>query len=179
MTISIPSAALGCALWAAASAAALAQDTPATLPGGASSLRETFTDWEVTCTPREGTPLCALSQQQRQDNGQNVLTVELTSSDASAGARGAMLLPFGLALGKGVTLRIGEAEPGAPLPFSTCLPAGCLVPLEFDAETLAALRDAGTLTLGATVNGSDRAVNFTVSLAGFSAALERTASLSQ
>src|SRR5712671_1132456 len=39
---------------AAAGAAAMAQATGASLPGGASSVQETFDDWRVACTQQDG-----------------------------------------------------------------------------------------------------------------------------
>jgi len=57
-------------------APALAQDAPS-LPGGASSLQETFGDWRVACWVTDASRNCALSQQQARQNGQRVLAIEL------------------------------------------------------------------------------------------------------
>ncbi|MBN9047563.1 MAG: invasion associated locus B family protein [Rhizobiales bacterium] len=61
---------------------ALAQATPF-LPGGASSLQETYQDWQVACRIANGTRLCAISQQQTQQNGQRVLAIELAAPRGS------------------------------------------------------------------------------------------------
>ena len=62
-------------------AAASAQD-PSGLPGGASSLRETYDDWIVNCAvqSQDGGNIkhCALSQEQTDNNShQRVLAIEL------------------------------------------------------------------------------------------------------
>jgi invasion protein IalB len=73
-----------------------------TLPGGASSLQETYQDWGLA---RQSTPkvVCAVSQQQSQQNGQRVLAIELRRGETDAVA-GNLVLPFGLLLDAGATL---------------------------------------------------------------------------
>lgn len=153
---------------------AFAQEAASTLPGGASSLQETYQDWSLAC---QGTPqtVCVLTQQQVQQNGQRVLAIELGMNGEGA-LSGNLVLPFGLLLDAGVTLQIDEGETQAPLRFSTCLPAGCLVSLEFDAEEIAALR-AGT-ALKVNVQGMDASETvLSISLKGLSAAIDRLAAL--
>lgn len=153
---------------------ALTQETPS-LPGGASSLQETHTDWQVTCQIVNEAKQCAISQQQQQQNGQRVLAIEL-QSQAEGGAKGMAVLPFGLKLQAGAAFQIDE---GADLPqaqFSTCLPAGCIVPVEFDATTIKAMRDGAALKLKVS-SQDDQELIFTISLKGFSSAFDRQASL--
>ncbi len=45
-----------------------AQQAP-TLPGGASSLQETYQDWHVACQVADNAKRCVLVQQQNQQNG--------------------------------------------------------------------------------------------------------------
>jgi invasion protein IalB len=156
------------------SASAAAQDAGYTLPGGASSLQETYQDWSLAC---QGSPkaVCAVSQQQTQQNGQRVLAVELRKG-ADGGVSGNLVLPFGLLLDAGATLQIDDGQPRAPLGFSTCLPGGCLVPLSLDAKTVATLR-AGT-ALKIKVQGMDKKeIALSVSLKGLAAALDRLKAL--
>lgn len=166
-------------LQAAAIAAFMALSAPAVaqeagLPGGASSLQETYQDWSLSCQSAP-TTVCAVSQQQTQQNGQRVLAIELRKG-AEGAVSGNLVLPFGLLLEAGAALQIDDAQPRAPLPFSTCLPAGCLVPLSFDAKTVAALR-AGT-ALKIKVQGMEKNdVALSVSLKGLAAALDRLAVL--
>jgi len=113
-----------------------------TLPGGASSLQETYDDWQVVCGQQGGVKRCAMVQQQiSKENRQRVLDIELWP--AGDKLQGALMLPFGLALDQGVTLQVDDAAPGQPLHFRTCLPGGCVVPLSFDARGLAPRRGEG------------------------------------
>ena len=68
--------------------------------------------------------------------------------------------------------------PGEPLRFLTCLPADCLVPLTFDAASVAALGAGTALRLTATVNDSGQDVALSKSLARFTSTLARLAALS-
>jgi invasion protein IalB len=157
-------------LAAAARIAAAAEQPQSQLPGGAQSITEVFQDWQMVCNQPQGVKQCAVAQQQTDSKtGQRVLGVELRSQGDKA--EGILLLPFGLTLDKGVTLRIGEAEIAAGLRFKTCLLAGCVVPLSFDSKTIAALRKAPALTVNAF--GDAEPVTLTVSLKGFGPAFDR------
>lgn len=139
------------------------------MPGGASSLQETYQDWSLACqgTPQ---PVCAISQQQTQQNGQRVMAVELRRNDDTLS--GNLILPFGLLLDAGVILQIDDGQLREPLRFSTCLPGGCLVPLSFDAETIEVLRTGTALRLK--VQSTDtKELALSISLKGLAAALDR------
>ncbi|HWK69174.1 MAG TPA: invasion associated locus B family protein [Rhizobiaceae bacterium] len=159
----------------AASALASAQEAGSKLPGGASSLQENYEAWNVVC---QGVPktLCSISQQQTQQNGQRVLAAEL-QLDENETFTGTLVLPFGLLLDAGVTLQVDEAEPRDPIAFQTCLPAGCLARLSFDAKMLSALR-SGTALKIKVQNTDGKEVNLSVPLKGLAAALDRLAALS-
>ncbi|TIQ77888.1 MAG: invasion associated locus B family protein, partial [Mesorhizobium sp.] len=152
----------------ALSASLAAQE--AGLPGGASSLKETYEDWDLSC---QATPtlVCAATYQQSQQNGRRLLAVELGKGQED-GIAGNLVLPFGLQLAVGATLQVDDGQAGKPLPFSTCLPAGCFVPLSFDAKAAASLRTGTTLKV--TVKSLDQKdVPLSVSLKGLTAALDR------
>lgn len=153
---------------------AAAQEAPS-LPGGASSLQETYQDWRVACRATDGTRHCSASQQAQQD-GQRVLVIEL-QTDPEGGVTGTLVLPFGLRLEAGVTLQVDDHPPLDPLRFRTCLPVGCIVPLSFEAETVQALRAGTRLKILAEASDSDDEVALAVSLKGLTASLDRTAAL--
>ena len=158
------------AAFVALPAPAATQEAGSALPGGASSLQETYQDWTLAC---QSAPqiVCSISQQQTQQNGQRLLAIELRKG-ADGGWPGNLVLPFGLLLDAGVTLQIDDGKPREPLRFSTCLPAGCLVPLSLDAKTIAALRAGTTLKIKAkSVDQKEAALS--VSLKGLAAALDR------
>lgn len=158
---------------------ASAQDV--TLPGGASSLRENHGDWVVNCAvqPQGGKNVksCALSQEQADGNTrQRVLAIELKPGDNNA--QGMLVMPFGLALDQGVAFQIDEGGFSPVQKFRTCLPAGCLVPVTFDARTLTALRKGTALKIKATADGG-KETPFTISLKGFPGAYDRTVALAK
>jgi invasion protein IalB len=148
---------------------------PVTLSGGASSLQETYQDWRVACQVVDNVTLCITSQQQVRQDGQRVLSVEL-SNGADNTLSGAIVLPFGLRLDAGITLQVDEGAIGEPRRFRTCLPIGCIASLTLDAATVSAMRAGQTLTLH--TRGDDgQELAFPVSLRGIGAALDRLQAL--
>ena len=76
-----------------------------------------------------------------------------------------------------MTLQIDEQPPMSPLSFRTCLPAGCVVPLDLDQASVAGLRAGTTLTLTAKPTNTEKDLAFAISLNGFSAGLDRVEAL--
>lgn len=171
---------IGAAAFLAAASAASGQEpaaTGTTAAGGPSSLSEIYEDWRVACVASaEKKQQCAFSQGQVSQNGQRVLTVELTPAD-DGGLKGILVMPFGLNLDKGVTFSVDDTPPGKPSRFRTCLPGGCIVRLTFTAATTAALKKGTALKLGAFASDTEKDVAFSISLKGFNQALERTIQL--
>lgn len=147
------------------------------LPGGATSLNETYADWVVACQVANNAKRCVMSQQQNQQNGQRVLALELNAPSGNT-VSGTLVLPFGLALDPGVTFQIDDKPAMQPLRFRTCVPAGCLVPVTFDAPTLVVLRAAAALKIKAVADGGT-AAPFAIPLQGLSTALDRLEALSR
>ena len=160
--------------FAAAQTPASPQTSP--LPGGATSLQETYQDWQVACVAQANAKRCGLSQQQTGQNRQRVLAIELALGDGNS-LTGTLILPFGLLLDIGVAAQIDDKPVGKPLRFRTCLPVGCILPLHFEGATAAALRAGTILKFIATPNERSESITFAVSLKGFAAALNRTAVL--
>jgi invasion protein IalB len=153
-------------------------DQPQTLPGGASQLQETHGDWRVTCSHQNDQRLCSLAQQQAdKESRQLVVGIELRATSGDT-AEGTIVLPFGLAVDKPVTLHVDDA-PGKALPFRTCLPVGCIVAVSFDATTVAMLKKGTALSVKAVTAQTTQEVSFKISLNGFASALSRTATLTR
>ncbi|UGX89307.1 invasion associated locus B family protein [Phyllobacterium meliloti] len=152
--------------------------TPSTLPGGASSIQETYQDWRVSCVQQQAGKSCSFSQQQTQQNGQVILSIELTTNDAKS-VTGNLVLPFGLALASGATLQVDEGKPDATMPFRTCFPVGCVVPLSFSAEKLAGIRKGKVLKVNAVASADNKPVVLNVSLNGFAEAQDRVSVLAK
>ncbi|MBX8827376.1 invasion associated locus B family protein [Ochrobactrum sp. SFR4] len=168
----------GCVIFSSWSACAqeVKGNTPSTLPGGASSLTETFEDWTVFCVAAGGKTQCIVSQSQIQQNGQRVLDIRLNTVTQPDGSNGSVTLPFGLELEQGVTVQLDDGKIGKPLSFRTCLPNGCLVPLSIDRSMLQAMSVGTSLKL-VSVSTQNETTPFIVSLKGFGPALDRAESL--
>lgn len=150
---------------------------PSSLPGGASSLNETYKDWRVACAPQGPAIRCVSSQVQTQQNGQRVLAIELNPQNGNS-VSGTLVMPFGLALDSGVTLQIDDKPALPSARFRTCLPIGCIVSVAFEAQTLVALRAGTVLKVKATADGG-AAAPFSISLQGLGSALDRIGVLSR
>lgn len=157
--------------------------TTANLPGGASSLQENYQDWVVVCAQQTGADAqsvvkrCAMNQQQvNQKGGQRVLALELRPAGSAFDAT--LFLPFGLALDKGVTLQVDGGQVTQTYRFRTCIPAGCVVPLNFDAAFMASLEKGSTLKINAVADGGTD-TPLSISLKGFGAASARLGALAK
>ena len=149
------------------------------LPGGSSSLQETFEGWTLQCAASERGRACSVQQQQRhRESRQLVLAVELHAG-ANDAVSGNLVLPFGLRLASGAVLQIDDGPAAAAIPFSTCLPVGCLIPLAFDKATVARMRTGTMLKIGATAHEDGKQIALSVPLKGLSPALDRLAVLAQ
>jgi invasion protein IalB len=69
-----------------------------TLPGGATSLRETYGDWLVTCVAGPAGNPCVMTQELHAQNGQRALAMQVRPVPHGLGAEALLALPFGLAL---------------------------------------------------------------------------------
>lgn len=150
-----------------------------TLPGGASSLQETYESWTVNCRIADGRKVCGLSQVRgNQQTGQRSFAIEL-QPPRDGKTDGTLVLPFGLALSSGVRLTLDDKALGQAIPFSTCVPNGCLVPVSFPAAATDAIKKAKALTINATPAGGSEPVAFDIALDGFTAALARVTELAK
>lgn len=110
------------------------------LPGGASSLNETYQDWRLLCRQTDAGSRCAISQQEFDGKTrQRILSMELAPT--SGQMSGVIVLPFGVALNKGASIEADGKVVGSRVNFSTCVPGGCLVPVNFDRTQLASIQN--------------------------------------
>ena len=77
-----------------------------------------------------------------------------------------------------VSYQFDEGEAGVPQHFRTCLPAGCLVDIAFDARTVESLKVGDILKVKATADGGQEIV-LSIPLTGFSSAYDRVVALMQ
>jgi invasion protein IalB len=149
------------------------------LPGGASSVQETFESWTVNCIHQNKAKRCGMSQEQvDQHSRQRVIAIEFNVTPPGKQLRGTLIMPFGLALEHAIKLQVDNSADVEMLRVRTCVPIGCLVDLDFDANFVAALRKGTNLNIDAVADGGKEA-KFAISLKGFPAALDRTIVLSK
>lgn len=161
---------------AAAPAIAMEAQSPT-----AQVVRETHGDWSVGCTtPAQGQPgdkVCtAIQEQTDTQTKQRVIAVELRAD--GGGAKGVLVLPFGLAVQRDVKLQADDGKPFIITRIRSCLPVGCAVELTFDEAKIAQLGESKALKVNAVVEGG-KDVSFAISLKGFQEALTRTQTLAQ
>ncbi|MDO1585245.1 invasion associated locus B family protein [Rhizobium oryzicola] len=149
----------------------------ASLPGGASTLLETYDDWAVACRAQSSVVGCVLRQvQSNEQTGEQMLAAELRNLPEGR-MDGALLLPFGLALAKGVSLKVDDTPALPVVSFSTCMPGGCVAPVKFDAPTVTKLKSGSALNVSATLLASGEVIPMKLSMKGLSKAIARAAEL--
>jgi invasion protein IalB len=149
----------------------------ARLPNGASAVNEVYGDWTVDCRINDGQKLCLLSQSQGDSRtNQRVFAIELRAPKDGR-VEGTILMPFGVKLENGAVLKLDEKDLGQGLRFSTCVPAGCLLPVSFPTVATDAIKGGKTLTAAALNLSSNDVVSFNIALNGFGPALDRLAQL--
>ena len=142
-----------------------------------SSVVETYRDWTVRCVPQEEGRTCQMVQELAQrESGQRILSLVIDAPEADDLVTATLVAPFGLRLADGITTRVdgGAAKPFA---FSTCLPVGCVVAIDMDEAMIAEMKSGEALVLGMVSITNGQVVNAELSLAGFTAALNRLKAL--
>ena len=152
----------------------------ASLPGGASSLNESHGDWSLTCNTRgqgdAATVQCSVTQNLLdQSSKRRVLTIAL-SPQQGGGVKGVVIMPFGVALDQGATFQLDAGAATAPSHYRTCVPAGCIVPVDWPDATVKAMRSASMLKIGAVMDNG-KATPFSITMNGFASAIDRAVAL--
>ncbi|MEE8627036.1 MULTISPECIES: invasion associated locus B family protein [Methylobacterium] len=145
-------------------------------PNGASAVSEVYGDWTISCTRENEKRQCQLSQAQGvAQTGQRRFSIELNPPQDGR-SNGLLLMPLGLSIEPGVTFKLDDATLGKGAPYTSCVQAGCIVPISFPTVATDAMKTAVNLRItGTKPNGE--ADTITVPLAGFAAALTRMAQL--
>lgn len=173
---SLPKAALVCAALGIASPAFAQSQKTAELPGGASSVQENHGDWTVSCRVAEARKSCMILQALGRSTGETVLSLELVPFSETQ-AEGILLSPFGLKLADGVKLAVDGKPFSSPLPFMTCVEAGCIVPVTLKGDQLDTLRGGKEMLVSGANASSGTAVELKLSLNGFKIAFDRAREL--
>ncbi|SFV12283.1 Invasion protein IalB, involved in pathogenesis [Methylobacterium sp. 174MFSha1.1] len=145
-------------------------------PNGASAVSEVYGDWTVSCTRENEKRQCQLSQAQGvAQTGQRRFSIELNAPQDGR-SNGLLLMPLGLSIDPGVTFKLDDATLGKGAPYTSCVQAGCIVPISFPTVATDAMKTAVNLRVtGTKPNGELETI--TVPLAGFAASLARMSQL--
>ncbi|OAS26518.1 invasion associated locus B family protein [Methylobacterium platani] len=145
-------------------------------PNGASAVSEVYGDWTISCTRENEKRQCQLSQAQGvAQTGQRRFSIELNAPQDGR-SNGLLLMPLGLSIEPGVTFKLDDATLGKGAPYTSCVQAGCIVPISFPTVATDAMKTAVNLRVtGTKPNGEVETL--TVPLAGFAAALARMSQL--
>ncbi len=137
----------------------------------------THRDWEILCSQIDeaGTTNCEMWQLLTDETEQPVAEISIAAlpfgAEFSAGAT--VTTPLETFLPFGMGWRIGDAEEMRVEGFRVCTVVGCMVRMGLPAEEIDAMRAGSTATIMiAPFRAVDQPVEISVSLAGFTAALE-------
>ena len=137
-------------------------------------VKETHQDWTTRCLKAEqGKDPCELYQLLKDAEGNSVAEmtmIPLRNSDVAAGAT--LVAPLETDLIQGLGFAVGRAEPRG-YPFNFCAPVGCVSRMGFTQAELDAMKRGSAATLTLLPFGGDREnpVRLTLSLSGFTAAI--------
>lgn len=171
----LAAAALLYALVSGQPAVAQSEKSPARAEG-ASSTQERHGDWTVSCRVAEARKSCMVVQALGRSTGETVLSLELVPLSETQ-AEGILLSPFGLRLSEGMTIKVDGKPLPNPLPFMTCIEAGCIVPVALQGEELNRLKTGKDMLVSAANASSGAAVELKLSLNGFKTAFDRARAL--
>lgn len=156
------------------------QKTPSTraerTDGKGEAVNESY--WATNCSGESTKRQCNLSLELRmKDSNQQVLLVGLVP-DSKGRVTGSFTLPFGLDVSKGISIATDSPEATVALPFKTCLPQGCIVPVRLDETFVKKMQRSKGMKLKATLSGGQPVI-LDIPLKGFSEKLSQLTKMSK
>lgn len=130
-----------------------------------------FESWTVNCAEENGQKLCAMSQSLNLQNQSGLLLRMELQRGQQDEASGIIVVPFGLDIGKGISLSI-DGGPRWNLPMRTCQNFGCVVPVTVGPEMVEQLKKSGAIQITLYTLDGGKTLEVPVSLAGFTAAFD-------
>ncbi|HFQ8225506.1 MAG: invasion associated locus B family protein [Enterobacterales bacterium] len=147
----------------------------AVLPDGADAmvLQERYGNWMAVCQESKAKAGMECSAVQVQaTSGIRVLSAQLSGTPETS-LTGKLVLPFGMALMDGISLSADDKEQQT-LKFSTCVPEGCVIPVQWNKEQLKTLMAASKWTLtGKNAAEADKKTELQLPVDGLDKALRR------
>lgn len=112
---------------------------PKQLPNNASSLNETYKDWQVICQQSPRGARCAAAQQIfNQKSHSRLLNIQLAPQKGNV--EGIISVPLGVSLTKGIVIQADDKVVIGPLGFIACVSEGCLARLKLSMAQLRMLQ---------------------------------------
>lgn len=133
------------------------------------SMEEVFSDWRVLCQPVEQNAVCQMMQSvAAEESGPPVFMLSVSDDEDTGQSYAVMTVPVGVYLAPGIELHVDNRRPFKVL-YEVCDQLGCHAGFRMDGDVLSAFRKG--LEVKARVwTARDKAVDFPVSLRGFTAA---------
>lgn len=148
---------------------ALFQSTALAQVAGPQSAEEVFSDWRVLCQQVENDVACQMMQSvAAEENGPPVFLLSVSSSEDAGQSYAVITVPVGVYLAPGIELHVDKRRPFKVL-YEVCDQLGCHAGFRMNGDVLSAFRKG--LEVRARVwTARDKAIDFLVSLRGFTAA---------
>ncbi len=137
-----------------------------------SPTEEVFSDWRVLCQRSAQNTICQMVQSvAAEENGPPVFLISVSDNEGAGNHYAVMTVPVGVYLAPGIELYVDGRRPFKVL-YEVCDLLGCHAGFRIDGDVLSAFRKG--LEVKARVwTARDKAIDFPVSLHGFTAAYER------
>lgn len=135
-----------------------------------SATERTFQSWVVRCeTPASGATRCRMVKVVRlKGSGQRLVRVVIALAEGAQQPVAAVLLPLGVYLPAGLTIRVDEGE-ALRVPIERCTNAGCEARIQIVDALLKQLR-AGTQVTYGFQDGARKDIAIPATLSGFTSA---------
>lgn len=152
--------------------AGAASDAP-----GTPYVKSTEGDWDIRCVhTKDGHDPCQLYQLLKDSTKNPVAEISMTElPPGQPAALGATIVtPLETLLPRGITLKI-DSDPAKSYNFLFCNQRGCVANVGFTADELAAMKKGTEVKMTIVpVSAPDQTVDLSISLKGFTAALQKT-----
>lgn len=149
---------------------------------GQSYVADSFGDWEQRCIRTEdGNDPCQLYQLLNDDSGNSVAEMSIFAlpEGRQAAAGSTIITPLETLLTEQVTIAVDNGQ-AKRYPFDFCAQAGCFARIGFTAAEVAAFKRGNEATLSIVPAAApDQTIELTISLSGFTAGYDATASANE
>ncbi len=136
------------------------------------SADEVFSDWRVLCQPVEQDVACQMIQSvAAEENGPPVFLLSVSDDEDTDQSYTVITVPVGVYLAPGIELHVDKRRPFKVL-YEVCDQLGCHAGFRMNGDVLAAFR-RGLEVKARVWTARDKAIDFPVSLRGFTAAYNR------